>query len=225
VSLNHYRRAGYLPEVLVNYLALMGFSMPDEREEFSLEEFEQVFALERISLGGPVFDVEKLTWLNGKYLRRLSPEGLLAKLRQEPLSDARLLEMLPLVQERIDTLEAFFDYASFFFVGELAYDAKALAEMVPKGRAPAEVAKALKGLLEERVDPLLEWSAATTEAALREQAEALGWPAKELFMAVRVATTGRTATPPLFETLAVLGKESCRRRLRRAAEALRTVKP
>lgn len=221
VSLNHYRRAGFLPEAMLNYLALMGFSMPDEREEFTFEEFTEAFELERISLGGPVFDVEKLTWLNGKYLRRMAPAQLLERLRREPLSDAYLLKVLPLVQERIDTLEAFFEYASFFFVGEIRYD---LQQLAPEGHTPADYAKMLKVVLEEQLDPLLDWNAATLEAGLRAAAEATGWPPKEVMMAVRVAATGRSATPPLFETLAVLGKEVVRRRLRRAVEALRAVK-
>lgn len=224
VSLNHYRRAGFLPEAMVNYLALMGWAMPDEREEFSIAEFVEAFTLERISLGGPVFDIDKLTWLNGKYLRRLQPPELLERLRREPLADAHLLRVLPLVQERIDTLEAFFEYAAFFFVGEVAYDAAALRDMVPKGRTPADTAKAMRTLLEERVDPLLDWQAETIEAAVRAAALGLAWPDKELMMAVRVAATGRSATPPLYETLAVLGKEVVRRRLRRAIEALRAQK-
>ena len=224
VSLNHYRRAGYLPEALLNYLALMGYSMPDEREEFGFDEFTSAFELERISLGGPVFDVSKLTWLNGKYLRRMSPAELLERLRREPLSDAYMLAVLPLVQERIDTLEAFFDYASFFFAGELAYDKAALAEMTPKGREPGEAAAALKSVLETRIDPLLDWSSAALESALRAEADALSWPAKDLFLSVRVAATGRAASPPLFETLGVLGKEVVRRRLRRAIETLRGAK-
>src|SRR5512142_1764426 len=88
VSVNFYKRAGYLPEVMLNFLALMGWSMPDEHEEFTLEEFIDEFTLERISLGGPVFDVEKLRWLNGKYLRRLLPAQLLERLREGLLSDA-----------------------------------------------------------------------------------------------------------------------------------------
>jgi glutamyl-tRNA synthetase len=222
VSLNFYRGAGFLPEAMLNYLALMGWAMPDEREEFSLDEFVEAFTLERISLGGPVFDIEKLKWLNGKYLRRLTPLELRDRLRAGPLSDGHLLQILPLVQERIDTLEAFSEYASFFFVGDLAYDEPALAAMVPKGRAPAEAAKVLRALLEEEVDPILEWNAAALEAALRGFGDDAGWAPNELFMAVRVATTGRAASPPLFETLAVLGKETCRRRLRRAADVLKT---
>jgi glutamyl-tRNA synthetase len=225
VSLNHYRRAGFFPEAMVNFLALMSFSMPDGREEFTLEEFVRDFALERISLGGPVFDLEKLTWLNGTYLRRLSISDLIGRLRGHLLSDHYLAEVLPLCRERIDTLEAFFDYASFFFVGEVSYDEAALRAMVPKDRAPAAVSKALRGLLERAIDPLLEWNAAAVEAALRSFAEAEGWPPKDLYMTVRLAATGRAATPPLFETLAVLGKEVCRRRLRKAAEVLAASRP
>jgi glutamyl-tRNA synthetase len=222
VSLNFYRRAGYLPEAMLNYLALMGWAMPDEREEFTLEEFAGELALERISLGGPVFDVEKLRWLNGKYLRRLSPRELLERLREQLLSEDHLLDVLPLVQERIDTLEGFFEYASFFFVGEVPYDEAAIEALVPKGRTPAEASKALRALLEEELDAIMDWRREAVEAALRRFAEKAGWAASELFMAVRVAATGRAASPPLFETLAVLGKETCRRRLRRAADTLKT---
>jgi glutamyl-tRNA synthetase len=220
VSLNHYRRAGYLPEALLNYLALMGWGMPDGREEFTLDEFVSSFTLERISLGGPVFDQEKLTWLNGRYMRRLRPAELLARLREHLLSDEYMLRVLPLVQDRIDTLEGFFDYAHFFFAGDLRYDEDAVKQLIPKNRTAAEAAKAFQALIENHIDPLLEWEAASIEAALRAFAEASGWTSKEVFMAVRVAATGQVATPPLFETLAVLGKEVVRRRLRRAIERL-----
>jgi glutamyl-tRNA synthetase len=205
---------------MVNFLALMSFSMPEGREEFTLAEFVDAFDLTRISLGGPVFDLEKLTWLNGRYLRRLSTGEMIERLRGHLLSDAYLAQVIPLCRERVDTLEGFFDYASFFFVGEVDYDAPALAAMVPGGRTPAQVAKTLRALLEGYVDGELEWSAERLEAGLKAFAEAQGWVAKELFMTVRLAATGRAATPPLFETLAVLGKEVSRRRLRRAAEAL-----
>jgi len=225
VSLNHYRRAGYVPEAMLNYLALMGWGMPDGREEFSLEEFVAAFSIERISLGGPIFDQEKLTWLNGRYLRRFSPVELLGRLRGQLLADDYLLRILPLVQDRIDTLEGFFDYAHFFFAGEITYDAEAMKQLVPKGRTAAEAAKAFQSLLDEQVDPLLEWNAASIEAALRAFADGTGWNAKEAFMAVRVAATGRVATPPLFDTLAVLGKDIVRRRLRGAIELLRAARP
>jgi glutamyl-tRNA synthetase len=222
VSLNHYRRAGYFPEAMLNFLALMSFSMPGERDEFTLAEFVEAFELERISLGGPVFDLEKLTWLNGRYLRRLTTKELIGRLRGYLLSDDYLAQVLPLCRERIDTLEGFFEYASFFFAGEVAYDAAAVKEMVPKGRTAIEASKVLRALLERQVDALPEWDATAVETALRTFAESEGWSAKELYMSVRLAVTGRAATPPLFETMTVLGKEVCRRRLRRAAEVLST---
>jgi glutamyl-tRNA synthetase len=224
VSLNHYRRAGYLPEAMLNYLALMGWPMPDEREVFTLEEFVANFELADIRLGGPVFDLTKLGWLNGRYIRELSTEALLGRLRADLLSDEHLLKVLPLVHERIDLLEDFVGYAGFFFTGEVAYDEPARAALVAKGRTPVETAKAFRELLENHLDPIPEWNAQTVESGMRAFCEASGWTTKQLFMPVRVAVTGRAATPPLFDTMAVLGKEVCRRRLRAASELLRTVK-
>ena len=134
VSLNFYRRAGYLPGGDAQLPRAHGLG--DARRARGVlrsTSSSQAFTLERISLGGPVFDVEKLKWLNGKYLRRLSPPELLERLRAQLLSEDHLLEVLPLVQERIDTLEGFFEYASFFFIGEVAYDADALEGDGPEG--------------------------------------------------------------------------------------------
>jgi glutamyl-tRNA synthetase len=198
--------------------------MPDEREVFTLEEFVTHFELADIRLGGPVFDLTKLGWLNGRYIRELSTEALLGRLRAGLLSDDYLLKVLPLAHERIDVLEDFVAYAGFFFTGEVAWDEAARAALVAKDRTPAETAKAFRVLLEEQLDPIPEWSAHTIEAAMRAFCESSGWTTKQLFMPVRVAVTGRAATPPLFDTMAVLGKEVCRRRLRAAADLLRTMK-
>jgi glutamyl-tRNA synthetase len=224
VSLDHYRQAGVLPEALLNYLALMGWTMPDERDQFTLAEFVAEFRLEDISLGGPVFDLDKLNWLNGRYIRGLSVEDLQARLRGNVLSDAYLGAILPLVQERIDTLADFVAYADFFFVGDVRYEESALPKLVAKGRTPRETAKAFRVLLEDHLDSILEWNAANIEAAMRAFCEADEWKPKELFMPIRIAVTGRTATPPLFETMEVLGKARSRWRLRRAMETLRGMK-
>lgn len=219
-SLNYYRRAGFLPETMRNYLALMGWTMPDGREEFSLKDFVENLTLERIVLGGPVFDLEKLTWLNGRYLRNLTFKEWLQRLRADLLSDAYLLQVVPLVRERIDKLEDFLAYGAFFFVGEVSYDAKAREKLIPKGCSTSEAVQILESLLEERLDPLLEWQKETLEEQIRQFAAERGLAPRDLFMSVRVAVTGRTATPPLFETMEVLGKEICRRRLRRAAQVI-----
>jgi len=224
VSIKHYETAGILPEALVNYLAQMGWTMPDERDRFTLEEFIADFRLEDISLGGPVFDLDKLNWLNGKYLRDLTSAEILARLRQESLSDDYLLRILPLVSERIDTLADFVPYSGFFFSGNVEYDPQAVPKLVAKNRTPPQTAKAFRLLLEEHLDALESWSAAVIEEALRAFCDANDWSPKELFMPVRIAMTGRTATPPLFETMEVLGKERCRWRLRQAIATLQTIK-
>ena len=224
VSLDHYRQTGVLPEALVNYLALMGWTMPDERDQFTLAEFIAELRLDDISLGGPVFDLEKLRWLNGKYIRDLPLEEFLERLRGGVLSDDYLLRILPLVQERVDTLADFVPYAEFFFVDDVEYDPTALPKMVAKNHTAPQTAKAFRLLLENDLDPILEWEAEKIEEAVRGFCEENDWPPKELFMPVRVALTGRTATPPLFETMEVLGKARCRSRLRRAIETLRGMK-
>jgi glutamyl-tRNA synthetase len=209
---------------MLNYLALMGWTMPDEREEFTLEEFVDAFEPEDITLGGPVFDLTKLTWLNGRYIRALQPREILDRLRAELLSDEYLIQVLELAHERIDTLEDFMAYADFFFVGEVDYDETARRKMVIKDTTPPQTAKAFRLLLEETLDPILEWRTETVEEALRSHCERHELTPKQLFMPVRIAVTGRTATPPLFETMAVLGKETCRRRLRAAIDVLRSMK-
>jgi glutamyl-tRNA synthetase len=220
VSINYYRDAGFLPEALLNYLGMMGWTLPDGREKFSLADMIESFSFERVTLGGPVFDIKKLTWLNGLYLREMSHERLACEVQGGVFSEAKLAAVVRLIQPRIEKLEDFTDATGYFFSGDLSYDAATLSAMVPKGKSVVEIAKALEAVLEviEAV-PALE--AAPLEAALRELADKLTRKPKDLFMPLRLAVTGRAATPPLFETMAVLGKERCRRRLRATIALLR----
>src|SRR5688572_30070440 len=120
VSLEYYERQGYLPEALLNFLGLMGWSMPDERETFTLDEMIEAFTFDRLSLGGPVFDLQKLDWLNGIYLRQLTPEALAERLQRQiiqpkvqRLRDSEFVQqMIPLLQERLHTLGDFHTMAS-----------------------------------------------------------------------------------------------------------------
>jgi glutamyl-tRNA synthetase len=223
VSLDYYRDAGFLPEALINFLGLMGFSIGDNREKFTLDEMIAAFDWEKVSTGGPVFDLEKLSWLNGLYLRELSPEGLIQRLRAWRLSDQMLRRLVPLVHERIRRLDDFVPAIEYFLSGDLDYG-QALAELVPKTRDAAATAEVLAGLADE-LDNLRPYAVATIEPAVRAYTEKIGWKTKELFMTIRVAITGRTAAPPLFDTMDVLGKEMVRRRLRTAAETLRQKQP
>ncbi|MBN1433735.1 hypothetical protein JW921_03180, partial [Candidatus Fermentibacterales bacterium] len=128
---------------------------------------------------------------------------------------------IPLVYERINKLEDFMDYAGFFFTGDLALSGEAVSAMVFPGADRTGVAKAIGALLEERLDTIMEWESAVLEEAVRGFCEEKGLEAKNMFMALRVAVTGRQASPPLFDTMEVLGKEVCRRRLRAAVDTLR----
>ncbi len=221
VSLNYYRQAGYYPEAMLNYLAMMGWTMPDGREKFGLDDMVQHFDFGRMSLGGPVFDVAKLTWLNGQYIRERPVADMLQRWRQAIFSDAQLLAVAPLVHERIDKLEDILEHTAYFFGGDVSYDAAARKELVPKKRPVKDTIAALEAVL-ELLDAAASLDATALEAQLRSLCEGLGWKTKELFMPVRVAVTGRKATPPLFETMVQLGKERCRRRLRGAINLLKS---
>ena len=160
VSLNHYRRAGFFPEALVNYLALMGGRHAERPGGVHARRVRRRL-LPRAHLAGRA---RLRSAEAGLAQRQVPAEDVPARAARRAcaeylLSDDYMLRVLPLVQERIDTLEGFFDYGHFFFAGEVAYDAEAMKQLVPKGRTPAETAKALLALLEERVDPLLDWDA------------------------------------------------------------------
>jgi glutamyl-tRNA synthetase len=222
VSLDYYRDAGYLAEALLNFLGLMGFSFGGDREKFTLPEMIEAFDWSKVSTGGPVFDLAKLSWLNGLYIRELTPAKLIERLVQWRLSPAFLEQLAPLVLQRVERLDQFIPATDFFFAGDLDYGAT-LADMIPKGRDKKDTSKALSELADE-LDGVRPFTVAAVEPAVRAYADKIGWPTKELFMAVRLAATGRAASPPLFDTLIVIGKELVRRRLRKAAEALRAMK-
>ena len=225
VSLDYYRDAGILPEAMRNFLGLMGWSFGEDREKFTLDEMVERFELspQRMSLSGPVFDLEKLNWLNGLYLRDLSDGELADHLIAWRLNRDFFVRLAPLVRERIRRFDEFLPLTEYFFSGDLDYT-PVTAELVPKKRDAAATAKMLEGLLEE-LDALRSFSPETLEPRLRAYCEKAGWATKEVFMALRVAVTGRKASPPLFETMTLCGRERCRRRVRLAIEQLRRFKP
>ncbi len=223
VSLDYYRDAGYLPEALLNFLGLMGFSFGGDREKFTLPEMIEAFDWAKVSLGGPVFDLEKLSWLNGLYIRELTPAQLIDRLRAWRFSDQAMAQMVPLVHERIRRLDEFIPNTDFFFAGDLDYK-HAMKDLIPKERSAADTAKALSELA-DALDPLQTWTPVALEPVVRAFSEQIKWQTKELFMAIRVALTARTAAPPLFDTMQVVGKELSRRRLRMCAVALKAYRP
>jgi len=222
VSINYYRDAGILPQALRNFLALMGWSFGDDREKFTMEEMIEVFSWDRVSLGGPVFNLEKLTWLNEKYIHDLSYDELADAVIAWRLNKEHLVKVLPLVRERIKRLDELVPAIEYFFSGDLDYAAVTDQLVIPEV-APAAVADGLLALV-ERLEAREGWDAKMLEDESRAWSEQLGWKTKHAFMLLRLLATGRKASPPLFDTMAVLGKEITRRRLRRGAEVIRARK-
>ena len=221
VSLKWYEEQGYLPEAMVNFLALMGFSMPGGREIFAFADISENFAFERINSAGPVFDLDKLAWLNGEYMRKLTPDELLGRVMAfgAPVhDDAYTRAIVPLVQERMKLLGDFMTIGDYFYTETLTYEPSLL---VPKKREAAETADVLRRFADTFDGmPAADWNKDGVEAAMRALTESLGWPLKDTFMPVRVAITGKTATPPIVESIVVLGRERACQRLRKAAEVL-----
>ncbi len=218
-SINYYRRKGILPDALRNYLALMGWSYGDDKEIFSTQDMIEHFSIERMTLGGPVFDLEKLAWINGHYMRNLNTVHYVNHLREEIFSPAYLAQIVPLIRDRIEKFEDFIGAAHFFFSGDLKYDPQLL---LPKGRAPGDVAQNLSDAL-DALEVLESWTVSDITAAMEGFLVAKNLKAKDIYMPLRVATTGAKETPPLFESMAVIGKEMVRRRIRCAVSTLNTL--
>ncbi len=217
VSLNYFKEAGFLPQALLNFLGLMAYSMPDGSELFSLDEFIAHFQLQRISLGGPVFDVKKLTWLNGRYLReKMSDENVVSYLHDQLFAKDYLRKIVPLIKERLEKSEDFIDYAEFFFRGELTVP----PELFLIGSHDAKTSAGLIEELLEKLEALVVFDSGAVQSIINDFVQAKGLKPKDVLMPVRMMISGKKASPPLFETMAVLGKERCRMRMRAAARAL-----
>jgi glutamyl-tRNA synthetase len=221
VSLDYYRDAGFLPEALLNYLGTMGWSIAGDREVFNLEEMIAAFSWGRVSLGGPVFDLVKLSVMNAHYLRALDDAQIVARLRTWRLSDEYLARLVPLVRERVSLLSDFVGRTDFFFEGDV--DHKPLgAELIPKKHTKKDTTECLKGLI-ELLDAQRDFATASLEPAVRAYADQIAWPVKDVFMVLRLAATARRATPPLFETLEALGKDLVRRRIRLCLDVVKSL--
>ncbi len=222
VSVFHYRALGYLPETFLNFLGTMGFSMPDGRERFTVDELVASFDFARVSIGGPVFDPVKLAAWNGEDIRAMEPDALVARIQRDVLSMERLKEIVVLARERLARLDDFVPYASFFFGGSVDLRA-VLPEFRLKKRTRKETIDVLVSFLEdiEKNKRARTFAKDDLETFGREFCEKSGWKPKELFTLLRLAATGRTASPPLFETLETLGKDRVRLRLRDAIDALK----
>ncbi len=227
VSIIEYREQGYLPETMVNFLALLGWSLDDRTEIMSRQQLIENFSLERVSQTAAIFNQDKLSWMNGVYIRSLSLEDFtrralpfldrdLPGVVKRPLSVDYASLIMPLIQERAKTLSEVAELTQFFFVDELDYEAELL---IGKNMSRESTVKALETAL-PRLEQLVAFDTESLEALLRPLAVELGLKTGQLFGTLRVAVTGQTVAPPLFQTMAVLGKEKCLRRIQASLDRL-----
>jgi glutamyl-tRNA synthetase len=227
VSILEYREQGYLPETMFNFLALIGWSLDDKTELMSRQELIAHFSLERIGKTGAIFNRGKLDWMNGVYIRKMSADEFFEAVQPYLMTDEEagkalisgeeyVRAVLPLVQERARTLLEVVELTQFFFVEELDYEPNLL---IGKNMDRQSAVRSLKAS-EQKLSQLEAFDAESLEGVLRPLAVELGLKTGQLFGTLRVAVTGRTAAPPLFQTMAVLGKKRCLRRIEAALQRL-----
>ena len=233
-AMDDYRGQGYIPEAIINHLALLGWSSGTDEEVFSLDDLVERFDLARVQPSGAIFDAERLDWLNGHWIRRLPEEELIDRalpfLRasvaaaadaghttRTPSADD-VATLLPMVVERLPRLDAIGPMLDFVFIEDISVEP---ADLVPKRWDAATtvtgLAKAAR-VIEEL--GMVSFEADELEPPLRTLCEEQGWKVGDLFMAIRVAITGRKATPPLFDTMVAIGHDTTIARLRTAGAQL-----
>jgi glutamyl-tRNA synthetase len=226
-NISEYQKQGYLPDAMINFLALLGWSLDDRTELLSREELIRHFSLERVGKTAAVFNKEKLEWMNGVYLRRLGLGEFVCRAMpfldrdlpgsiRRPLDESYVSRVLSLIQERAKTLAEIPQLASFFFVDELSYD----TGLILKGKLDASSATRAITIASRKLQEVSTWDATALEDTLRALAIELDLATGEFFGLLRVAISGRTAAPPLFQTMAVLGKEKCLERFRMTLKVL-----
>ncbi len=216
-SILYYQRMGYLPEALVNYLGRMGWSMPDESEKFTLQQMLDNFDIQRVSLGGPIFDVEKLSWLNGLWIREdLSEEQLAQRLHDWALNKEYLLKILPHAQQRMETLSDFAPLAAFFASGMLPIKADSFAGLKLQDD---DLIQALQFAL-WKLEALRNWERDDIFAAMKAVADSLDIKVKDFFAPLFIAIAGSTASVSVIDSMTILGPDMSRARVRFAIDQL-----
>ena len=216
-SILYYKQAGYLPEALINYLGRMGWSMPDEREKFSIQEMLNHFDIARVSLGGPVFDIEKLNWLNGLWIREdLDDAALAQRLVDWKFNQENLLAVIPHVKQRMETLGDFLPMVSF-----LAANTLGITEESFKGnKLDLEDQKKVLQFALWQLDTMRTWERDDIFATLKGLADGMGIKLKDFLAPLFVAISGSTASFSVMDAMVLLGSDLSRARLRVAVEVL-----
>lgn len=216
-SILYYQRMGFLPEALVNYLGRMGWSMPDEREKFSLSEMLAVFDIQRVSLGGPVFDVEKLSWLNGMWIRdELSDEQLADRLQEWALNRDTLMAFLPFARQRMETLSDLAPLGNYLVSGMLPITAE---DLKSAGMEEDQLIEVLQYAL-WRLEAEQQWNRDNIFNGLKAIADAMDIKLKSFLAPLFIAIAGSSASISVMDSMALLGADMTRARLRHALNVL-----
>lgn len=202
-SVDYYRKLGYMPEAVLNYLSNIIWHHPDGKEIYSLAEFIKLFEIEKVTSQAPRFDLQKLDWVSKEYVKVMSDDALYQKLVAFDanicaLPEKAVYDVLPLIKERMKILSEFWSLAGFFFEAPTALERPINKQMLPR------LTQALESC---------DWTHDAMEQSIRAVAETSGLKAKDLFMELRLAVTGKTVGPPLLESLMILGKEKTLSRL------------
>lgn len=216
-SILYYQRMGFLPEALCNYLGRMGWSMPDESEKFTLAQMQAAFDIQRVSLGGPIFDVDKLRWLNGMWIREdLSEAQLAQRLVEWAYNSEKLTAVLPHLKPRMETLSDFAPQAAFLVSGELALEA---GQFEALGIESERLLRQLQFAL-WRLEALRDWDRDAVWDALKSLADALGMKVRDFLAPLFIAVSGSKASFSVVDAMALLGPDMSRARLRHAIAVL-----
>ncbi len=217
VSIDWYRKTGILPEALLNYLGMMGWHLSDDREKFSLHEMIDNFRLEDISLGGPVFDLDKLLWLNGRYIREdFSTDDLLDRLVEWGLNREHFEKILDICKGRMSCLSDWGDMTNHFFNNNISLSKD---ELLIKNRDETEICEILQMILWE-LEKLDRFTKESIYLLFKEFSEKLDIKLKYLTQPLYIAISGKAVSTPLFDTMEILGSDISRMRIRSAMEEL-----
>jgi len=218
ISLKYFRESGYFPEALCNFLGLMTFSLKNNQEVFNKNEFIKNFSINKISLKSPIFDIKKLTWLNGKYLREKKSSNDIVKYLQQQLFSTKYLEkIVPLIKNRIEKSEDFIKHTSFFFID---YISNKPIDLIIRHKNKQQTIIILKYIIKE-LNSLTDYSSIFFKKILITFCKKNKIEYKNLLMSLRIIITGSKNTPPLFKTINILGIERCKVRIIQAIKTLK----
>ena len=216
-SILYYERMGFLPEALLNYLGRMGWSMPDESEKFTRQEMFDNFDIQRVSLGGPIFDQEKLSWLNGLWLREnLDTAQFAAKYQEWALNPEYLMQIVPLIQQRVEKLSDVAPLASFFLSGMLDIEASAFEH---KSLTQDDIRRMLQYSV-WLLDTESQWNKDRLFGQLKQLSEAMDYKVRDFLFPLFIAVAGTNQTVSVMDSMAILGPDMTRARLRHALNVL-----